>query len=329
LASKGPLTVAEIKNLQPGLQFWGKYLISEKVSRKTREGKNITNLKLCDKTGEIRAVVWDSCQLAGALELGKVIGLLGDVGSYNQQLQITAKRIKVLDEEPDNYMKGPEKSVNVLQHELQQIIDSVQDIHMHNLLTEVFTPVLWSKFLASPAAKAVHHNYSGGLIEHTLKVAQLGDKISSLYKDINRDLLITGAILHDIGKIQEFSIEILPDYTEVGRMVGHIVLGYELVAKAIGKIREEGNDFPEQLEYMLKNMLLSHHGSLEFGSPVLPLFPEALMLHVLDDLDAKMFVFFNKIEENHLGETSFTAYDTFFQQQFYTRRYISSGNNEN
>jgi 3'-5' exoribonuclease len=319
--NKGPFTIKEIKGLAAGTQFWGKYLVKDKSIRKTREGKNITHLKISDKSGEMKAVVWDSCQLSGVLETGVVIGLLGDMGLYNQQVQVTAKRIKVLEEDPHTYMKSPNRNIQELRSDLEAKMSSIADPHMKKLLERVFTPLLWEVFLIAPAAKAVHHNYSGGLIEHTLTVVELCEGAAALYANINRDLMITGAILHDIGKIQEFQIEVLPDYTEIGKLVGHIVLGYELVSGEIHQMRGEGMEFPELLEKMLKNMLLSHHGSLEFGSPVLPLFPEALLLHAMDDLDAKLYVFFNKIEEHEDYDNPFTPYDSFHAQQFYTPRY--------
>lgn len=319
--NKGPFTVKELKNLPAGTQFWGKFLVQDKTTRKTREGKNITHLNISDRCGEIKAVVWDSCQLAGVLETGAVIGMLGDIGIYNQQRQITAKRIKVLDEDPQGFMKSPERDVKELKQELEQKMDSLSDPHIKNLFCRIFTPQMWQEFLAAPAAKVIHHNYSGGLIEHTLVVTELCDKAAGLYPDINRDLMIAGAILHDIGKIQEIRIEVLPDYTEIGKLVGHIVLGYELVSREIAAMREEGLEFPDLLEKMLKNMILGHHGSLQFGSPVLPLSPEALLLHAMDDLDAKMYVFFNKIMEHEDDQKPFTPYDTFHEQQFYTSRY--------
>ncbi len=321
MKNKGPFTVKEIKGLPSGTQFWGKYLVKEKNIRKTREGKNITHLKIGDQSGELKTVVWDSCQLAGALETGAVIGLLGDVGVYNQQVQVTAKRIKVLEEDPHLYMKSPSRNIPELRSDLEITISSIADPYMKQLLERIFTPPRWELFLAAPAAKAIHHNYSGGLIEHTLMVVELCERAASLYPNINRDLMIMGAILHDIGKIEEFHIEVLPDYTEIGKLVGHIVLGYEMVSREITQMRKEGLDFPELLEKMLKNMLLSHHGSLEFGSPVLPLSPEALLLHAMDDLDAKLYVFFNKIEEHEDYENPFTPYDSFHLQQFYTSRY--------
>ncbi len=321
MEKKGPFTVHELRQLEPGNQIWGKFLVTEKTTRKTKEGKTIINLKIGDKSGEIHTVVWENCQLAGVLATGAVVGLMGDLGVFNNNLQVTAKRIKILEEDPAPYMKGPQQPIELLKEELDHRLQSVEDPYMKALLSRIFTPSLWQEYLNAPAAKAIHHNYSGGLIEHTLTVVKLCEQAAGLYPGINRDLMITGAVLHDIGKIQEFHINVMAEYTEIGRMVGHIVLGHELLSHTIGKIREEGLDFPLQLENMLKHMILSHHGTMEFGSPVVPLFPEAMLLHSMDDLDAKMYIFFNKIADFGSGETPFTPYDSFHQQHFYTSRY--------
>lgn len=321
MEKKGPFTIQELRQMQPGNQIWGKYLVTEKTTRKTKEGKTITNLKIGDKSGEIHTVVWENCQLAGVLAAGAVVGLMGDLGVYNNNLQVTAKRIKILEEDPAPYMKGPGRPIEQLKEELDHRLQSIEDPYMKDLLDRIFSPELRREFLNAPAAKAIHHNYSGGLVEHTLAVMNLCDQAAGLYPEINRDLMITGALLHDIGKIQEFHINVMAEYTEIGRMVGHIVLGHELLSHTIKKMREEGVEFPLQLENMLKHMILSHHGTMEFGSPVVPLFPEAMLLHSMDDLDAKMYIFFNKIADYSNGETSFTPYDTFHQQHFYTPRY--------
>jgi 3'-5' exoribonuclease len=143
----------------------------------------------------------------------------------------------------------------------------------------------------------------------------------SSYSGLNRDLLVVGAILHDIGKIAEYKIKITPEYTAEGRMIGHIVMGAETVSNGINSLRLSGQEFPTELEWMLKHMILSHHGMLEYGSPVKPLFPEALLLHMMDNLDAKMFIFNSKIAEDEGGDEYFTNYDGFFDQHFFKYRY--------
>lgn len=324
--SKGPFTVKEIKALTPGQQVWGKFLVLEKVYRKTKDGKDMHNLKIGDASGELNVVVWDNCTVAGQTEAGSVIGLLGDVGVYANRVQMTAKRIKTLEEDPYAYLKTPALSVEQLQQRLEEILALVQDPWMKKLLGRIFTPELKEKFYHTPAAKKIHHNYSGGLLEHTVTVAEMCLQACLIYKNLNQDLLITGAVLHDAGKMQEYAVKVTPEYTVAGRLIGHIAMGSELITQTIAHIRAEGEDFPVELEWMLKHMILSHHGSLEFGSPVKPLFPEAMVLHMMDDFDARMFVFFNKINEDESEDPFFTTYDSFFDQNFFKYRYPAREN---
>ncbi|MDD2585142.1 MAG: HD domain-containing protein [Syntrophomonadaceae bacterium] len=321
MTKKGPYEVKEIKTLAVGQQIWGKFLILECNSRKTKDGKEITNLRIGDSTGEVDVVVWESCNVSGKMESGALIGLLGDLGTYNNRLQITAKRVKTLDEDPIPYLKAPLVDTSSLLSEFEELITSISDPYLKELLERLFNPQMKDLFYKAPAARKIHHNYHGGLLEHTLTVARLCNMAAKIYPDINRDLLITGAILHDIGKIKEYYIKVTPEYTTAGRMMGHIVLGTEILSAEIVKMRLDNISFPEELEMMLKHMVLSHHGNLEYGSPVIPLFPEALLLHVADNLDAKMFVFFDKISEDAEGGELFTPYDAFFGQQYFKYRY--------
>lgn len=322
---KGPFKVSELKNLNTGSQIWGKYLVLERIQRKTKDGKDIINLKIGDSSGDIDVIIWENCNVSGEINSGSVIGLLGDLGSHNSRLQITAKRIKVLEEDVTPYLKGPDIEVEILVEELDAYLHSISDPYINQLLQNVFTPEVKETFIKAPAAKKIHHNYPGGLLEHTIQVAKLCAQAAELYPDLNRDLLVAGALLHDIGKVKEYAIKVLPEYTVAGRMVGHIVLGHEMVDEAIKKIRQEGGYFPDHLEMMIKHMVLSHHGYLEYGSPVKPLFPEALLLHTADNLDAKLFVFINKIKEDESEDNLFTAYDNFFEQHFFKYRYGSEG----
>lgn len=319
--SKGPFTIKEIKTLSPGQQVWGKFLVLEKVHRKTKDGKDMYNFKIGDASGDLNVVVWDNCTIAGSAEVGSVIGLLGDVGVFANRVQITAKRIKSLEDDPLPYLKAPAISLDQLKQQLEEILLLVQDRAMKSLLEHIFTPEVKEEFYHTPAAKKIHHNYSGGLLEHTVVVAQMCVRACELYPHLNRDLLITGAVLHDIGKMDEYAVRITPEYTVAGRLIGHIVMGSEMITRSIAEIRASGEEFSAELEWMLKHMILSHHGSLEFGSPVKPLFPEAMVLHMMDDLDARMFVYFNKIKEDESEDPFFTLYDSFFEQNFFKYRY--------
>lgn len=323
MENKGPFQVKELKAMTPGRQIFGKFLLLDKIHRKTKDNKDMYNIKIGDATGNMDAVVWENCPIAGNFEAGAVIGLLGDIGSFNGKTQVTAKRIKVLDEDPTPYLPGPAVSLDALQKHFDQCLQAVTDVYLSALLQRIFSPSLKEKFYRATAAKSIHHNYGGGLLEHTLEVADLCAQVLGIFPDLNRDLVLTGALLHDIGKIVELDITVVPQYTIEGRLVGHIVLGAEMIAAQINTMRQEGIAFPDKLEWMLKHMILSHHGSLEFGSPVVPLFPEALLLHAMDNLDAKMFIFFNKMNESGGENEFFTNYDSFFAQHFFKYRYLS------
>jgi len=321
LEKKGPYLVKELKILSPGTQIWGKYLVLNKVQRKTRDGREIIDLKIGDVSGEIDSIVWDNCSVTGDIIAGSVIGLLGDMGIYNSRLQVTAKRIKILEEDILPYLKTPPVGINLLVEKFDQLLERVTDPYMNKLLQKVFTDEIRGKFFRAPAAKTIHHNYCGGLLEHTLSVVDLCSKVAEEYQELNKDLLLTGALLHDIGKIVEYEIKAAPQYTVEGRLIGHIVLGAEIISTSIENMRKEGIDFPHELDWMLKHMILSHHGNLEFGSPVIPLFPEAFILYMMDNLDAKMYVFRNKLEEKEGSDEFFTNYDQFFEQIFFKYRY--------
>lgn len=318
--SKGPFIIKDIKALSPGQQVWGKFLILEKMHKKTKDGKDMHNLTIGDTSGDLNVVVWDNCSIAGSAEVGQVIGLLGDVGVFANRVQITAKRIKTLEEDPHPYLKVA-AGLDELKQSFEEILALVEDVSMQKLLARILTPEKKEKFYQTPAAKKIHHNYAGGLLQHTVTVARMCIQVCQMYKDLNRDLLITGAVLHDVGKMDEYSIKVAPEYTVAGRLIGHIVMGSELITGTVAQIRADGEGFSEELEWMLKHMILSHHGSLEFGSPVKPLFPEAMVLHIMDDLDARMFIYFNKINEDEGEDPFFTPYDNFFAQNFFKYRY--------
>jgi 3'-5' exoribonuclease len=155
-------------------------------------------------------------------------------------------------------------------------------------------------------------------------VANLSLQLGTAYPWLNTDLLITGALLHDIGKLDEYRVKVVTEYTVEGKLLGHIMMGVERIGNAIAAVRSQGQDFPQELEWMIKHMILSHHGTTEFGSPVVPMFPEAFVLHMMDNLDAKMFVFNQKIKDTDDGDEFFSNYDSFFQQQFFKYRFTSS-----
>lgn len=324
---KGPFSVRELKMIPSGKQIWGKYLILDKVERRTRDGKAVINLRLGDLSGDIDAVAWDACAIAGILEVGKVVGVLGDTSIYNGRLQITARRLKSLEEDPLPYQKSA-AGVERLKQQFHDLLASLEDPYLKNLILRIFTDSFLEEFFRAPAARRIHHQYAGGLLEHTVSVANLCRQTCMIYPELNQDLVVAGALLHDMGKVEELKFKAAAEYTAAGRMLGHIYIGSEMLAYHINQLRSEGESFPEQLELMLKHMVLSHHGLLEFGSPVKPLYPEAFLLHMMDNLDAKMHVFSNKIKDDGDNPDDFTPYDNLFDQHYYKLRYRYEGEEE-
>jgi 3'-5' exoribonuclease len=314
-------TIQEVRASLTGTPVEGNFLLLEKQPRRTKEGKLILNLKLGDKTGTVEGVIWDGDKAPETLAVGQVIKVLrGDVGQYNQKPQLIVRDYEITAAAPEDYLLQTEIDVEHMAAQFDALIASVRDRYMRLLLEAIFTPERKQQFKIIPGGRVIHHGYRGGLLEHSLSVAQLCEDIARRYPALNRDLLLTGALLHDVGKLEEYALNLTVEYTIPGKLLGHISMGEELVGRTIARLEEEITPFPQELVWMLKHLLLSHHGMLEYGSPVLPQFPEALALHMADNLDAKIHAFFQRMEADG-GDHYFSAYDTLFRQQFFRFRY--------
>ena len=266
----------------------GCYLVREKRLAKTRGGKPFLSLTLADRTGEIAAKVWERAEILASLFYeGDIIQVAGHAGSYRDQLQLTISGLDLLNEKPDPeiFMESSLEDPSEMMRALREILRGVKDIHLKGLC-DIFLGdrKFVTRFKKSPAAKNFHHSYLGGLLEHTLSVCQLAVKVAAHYTRLDRDLLITSAFLHDIGKIRELTCDLGIDYTDEGRLVGHVVLGVAMVDEKLRGLK----DFPGELAVRLKHLILSHHGQYDFGSPKVPKFLEAFALNLIDDLDAKI-----------------------------------------
>ena len=268
------------------------YLCRQKLSMKTKTGKTYYSLKLQDKTAVIDAKVWELHNDIGEFNEGDVIKIDGVVLLYNNEPQLKINRIrKSLEGEFDigEYIPRTEKDIDELYGKLLDLIDSVKQQHLRRLLELIImdNEVISGAITSHTAAKNMHHSYLGGLLEHTVAVAEICDFMSGRYKFVNRDLLITAAILHDVAKIFELSPMPANVYTDDGQMLGHIYMGAELIYQESAKIP----DFPHVLQSLLKHAILAHHGEYEFGSPKLPMTIEAHILHAADNMDAKAKVY--------------------------------------
>ena len=296
------------------------YLCKGKRSAETRNGKPYDNLILQDKTGTLDGKVWDpNSHGISDYDEKDFIDVYGEVISYNGNLQLNIKQLRVVSEEEYNaadYMPTSEKSVDDMYEELLGYIKQVENPYLQQVLQYYFVndTEFIKSFKAHSAAKSVHHGFAGGLLEHTLSVVKLCEYYVGAYPILNKDLLFTAAICHDIGKTKELSTFPENDYTDDGQLLGHIVIGTEMMSDAIREIP----DFPPKLASELKHCILAHHGELEFGSPKKPALAEALALNFADNTDAKMqtlievfkekdtkdWLGFNRLFDSNLRKTS-------------------------
>ncbi len=278
-----------VKDLQEGQQVHDVFLVSRKTLAETKTGKSYLAMTLMDKTGEIEARIWDNAEgFDGQAAAGNYVLIKGVVKSFRDKMQLGVVFLEQLDAaktNPRDFMPTGKRSVSEMEAELDAVISSVRQGGLRDLLAKIFSGATRQQFCVAPAAKKMHHAYLGGLLEHTLSVTQLAIKTAGHYPGIDRDMLITGALLHDLAKIREFSYASPPfDYTDQGRLMGHLVIGVDMVRQAAVGIDSLA---PEQLDQVC-HLIISHHGRHEFGAPVLPMTQEALLLHHLDDMDAKI-----------------------------------------
>jgi 3'-5' exoribonuclease len=255
----------------------------------TKTGKPYDNVILQDRTGTIDAKIWDPGSVGiDEFEALDYVAITGDITCFQGNLQLSIKRARKVGEDecdPADYLPTSDQNPDSMYSELMSYIASVQNQYLSKLLHKFFDNEEFAKrFKFHSAAKSVHHGFVGGLLEHTLSVTRNCDFFAKNYPFLNRDLLITAAIFHDIGKLKELSTFPANDYTDVGQLLGHIMIGAEWIGEGIRSI--EG--FPQTLSNELKHCILAHHGELEFGSPKKPALAEALALSFADNLDAKL-----------------------------------------
>ena len=306
-----------VKDIHAGDRVSDLFLVTEKNMAISQKGNPYLNLKLRDKTGEVDGRVWDrATEMNDTFQAGDIIHIQSQAVSFRNVIQLSISKLSVVNDPavtPADYLPSSASDTSEMFEALLEIIRTIQNPHLKALLDLIFADEKTADaFRKAPAAKGFHHAYIGGLLEHTLSVTQLLDPVTQHYPQVNRDLAMTGGILHDIGKIQELSFDGTMNYTDEGRLVGHIVLAVEFVNTKIAAIE----NFPKQLALELRHILLSHHGVLEFGSPKRPKTLEALIVNFIDDLDAKTNAFseFMKAPGN---ETNWTPYHRLLERFIY------------
>jgi 3'-5' exoribonuclease len=311
-----------LQDIKPGDKIASSFLVAEKNMAFSQKGSAYLNVRLKDKTGEIDGKVWDNAMaLDQVFKKGDIVYMEGRAQTYRNALQIsiiTVKPCAPQDVDPSDYLPVSKVDTTAMFQDILAYIDAISSEPIKKLLTAFFYDEKTADlFRRAPAAKGFHHIYLGGLLEHTLSVVRLLDHAAKHYPQLNRDLLIAGGILHDIGKIYEFSYDGLIAYSDEGRMIGHLVMGVEMIDKKIEAIP----DFPVQLALELRNSILSHHGEFEFGSPKRPKTLEALVIHFMDDLDAKVNAFESFVAADAANaDSDWTTYNRFFERYLYKGR---------
>lgn len=279
-----------INELHEGDRINGIYLCKQKQSAVTKNGKPYENVTLQDKTGCLDGKIWDPNSLGiDDFDALDYIEVIGDVTSFAGAMQLNIKRVRKAAEgeyNPADYLPVSENSTEVMYAQLLALVDTVTNPYLKTLLKKLFVEdqEFIKAFQGHSAAKTVHHGFIGGLLEHTLSVTKLCDYMAGAYPLLNRNLLITASLLHDIGKTRELSDFPLNDYTDEGQLIGHIVIG----AQMIHDLAREIPEFPQTLENKLVHCILAHHGELEYGSPKKPALAEAVALNLADNTDARM-----------------------------------------
>lgn len=278
-----------IETLREGERINEIYLCKSKQAALTKSGKPYDNVLLQDKTGTLDAKIWDPGSVGiDEFDALDYIAVTGDVTSFQGNLQLSIKRVRKVGEgeyEPENYLPVSDKDIDEMYQEMMGYIASVKNPYLSRLLHMFFDDAAFAKaFKFHSAAKSVHHGFVGGLLEHTVSVTRNCNYFAQNYPFLNRDLLLTAAMFHDIGKLKELSTFPANDYTDAGQLLGHIMIGAEWIGEKILEI----DGFPEVLANELKHCILAHHGELEYGSPKKPALVEALALSFADNLDAKM-----------------------------------------
>jgi 3'-5' exoribonuclease len=279
-----------VSDLQDGQAVTSLFLVAVKEIRTSqRSGKSWLELALRDRTGSIPAKMWDNFEaLAKTFEADDVVQIRGRVKLYNGQKEMTLEQIvpaAVRDYDLSDFLAHTKHDVEKLSGELSAAVAGVKNPWIKRLLESVVNdPAIAPKLKRAPAAMSMHHAFVGGLLEHTVSLIGLGRVVAAHYPELDFDVLLAGIVLHDVGKIDELSYERATNYTTAGRLLGHITIGTLLVREKIKAIA----GFPEPLAILIEHLILSHHGTYEFGSPALPQTREAMALHFLDDMDSKM-----------------------------------------
>ena len=291
--------VSDLAGFDEQRNFDAFFLLLSKQTRSTKTNKPYLSLIFADKTGQLEARVWEpgDSRIAKDAERGDLVKVRGCVSRFDERMQMKVEQLRraTADEvDKADLLPATAYDVDQLWRDLLGFVESFTEPHLKLLVTTILSkPELAQAYREAPAARQLHHAWLGGLLEHVVSLLKLADRVVPHYSILDRDLVLTGVILHDIGKVRELAWNVGFEYTIEGTLLGHIQMGLEMVQQTMTELP----DFPPRLKVLVEHMILSHHGKLEFGSPKVPMIPEALVLNFLDDLDAKMQAVANEFEK--------------------------------
>ena len=306
-----------VKDLEPGQKVDDIFVI-RKLEVKDFNGRKYLSLEFGDKTARIGGVFWEGFQdVLPRIAKGNIVKVQGTVGTYRDMPQITVVGLTMIPGggfDPSDFLPSGPHEPQKLMADIDAFVGQVADIHFRSLLTEIFTDgITRRKFTYAPAAKLWHHSYIGGLAEHTLNVARLCQAACTVYPQLDRDLIITGALLHDIGKIDTYSLDHFFEYTDEGRLIGHIVIADRLISSKLARL----SDFPAEKKKLIRHLVLSHQGTFEQGSPVLPQTLEANVLYISDLLDSRVGGILKVIGKKRIADQRWTDYVRLIDRYIY------------
>ncbi len=305
------------------------YLVTSKQVSTAKNGVTYLSLKLADKTGEIDGRLWDNAdEVAGKFEREDFVRIKGMTSNYQGSLQIKMKTLEKVDDsrvDIANFLECSPRNPDEMVAELKAIAASLSNSYLRQLMNAFLNDEPFMvMFRRTPAAKTLHHNYIGGLLEHIVELIALSRDVAKHFPSIDKDLLSVGAFLHDIGKVRELAVRKSIEYTTEGRLIGHISLGYEMIVEKIKAIP----GFPVELTMLLKHIMLSHHGEYEFGSPKRPKIQEAIVINYLDDLAAKINNFQATLKKEQVAEGEWTGFSKMHDRYLYRQRAFSEAESD-
>lgn len=311
---------AWVKNLKPGVELDEVYVVRTRELRRRRGGGNYLAVTFGDRTGDVVSLAWEHAEsLAKECEPGKAVRIGGHVQQYQGRTQVVFRRAEAVDSadvDPGLFIRSSLVDADVLWLKMQEYIGAMEDVDLRQLLFRIFSdPDIEARFRVSPAAKTMHHAFRTGLLEHTVSAAGAALVLADHYR-LHRDMVLAGVLLHDLGKIWELEAENSIEYTDDGRLIGHLALEALYVDRVISELE----NFPDEHRRQLLHILLSHHGEYAYGSPRRPKTPEAMLVHMVDNLDARLAGMFEAIDQDGDSDQAWSGFSRMLERNVYRRR---------